>query len=197
MPLRDWRHQLKELRWRLSSLRLRERLEGNPAVGASLAAAITLLALLVYMALTPKVRDVRNRTQLWYYDLNTSERYAIDYHDTIEVPPQPAPSGPLAKDMPPLPKGGPAGVRLYRFACGSCSNETFDGYVKTFTPAAAKKWIEEKVPYPTIQDQVLVRRVNDLRWVPEQSPEALKLMSEPIKRCRDQKLRPRECEVND
>jgi hypothetical protein len=170
----------------------------NPAGGISIAAIILIVAgSVLYVNREKPLKDVRNRTQLWYYDLNTQERFPIDYHDTVEVPPQTAPSGPLKADNDVLKAGAPAGVRLYRFACDSCKNEQFDGYLKTFTTEAQKKWIEEKVSYDTIQDQVLIRRLTDDKWIPEQSDEAKKILMEPVNRCREKNQRPRECEVND
>ncbi len=71
---------------------------------------------------------------IYYYDLNTGQRFADKASLTAPID---APSGPT-------PKGKNAGVKAYVFSCGDCSDETqqFVAWMERHIPAA--KELREK-----------------------------------------------------
>lgn len=177
---------------------IREAINKNPALGGVVVAGFLVLAVVVYFLMQTKEIDPYDRSQLWYYDLNTGKPFAMAYSEKVEAPPNEAPSGPLTEDNGLLKKGEPAGVRLHRFGCGGCKEgEVFDGYLKTYSVNARQKFLDEKVSMPSIQDEIVIRKVDGGDWVPEHTPEAQAILLEVTKRCRSKNLKPRACEVND
>ena len=130
---------------------------------------------------------------LWFYDLNTNEQYAVKVVGDFDmVPPHDAPSGALNEKSGPMTKGGAAGVRAWVFACGTCKDEQFLGYLETLEPKKRQNAIDRKVGY----HEVTWHRAPDGDdWHKAGTPESEAIVDFPVNKCGDK--RPQRCEVND
>ena len=110
-----------------------EKLRKNPALGYGIAGGVLALALLVY--LSSGGEENPSPTHVWFLDLNDGQLFSVRQEDA-PYPPVAAPSGQLRTAQGPCVQGGSAGVRVYQFACGSCSEARFIAYAEAFTPEA-------------------------------------------------------------
>lgn len=182
--------------------RWRARLKMEPKVGVALAGGLFALSLFILFTTGGQKKTGPDMSLIWYYDLNTNEKYEVKWDGygpeqfNAQIPPQPAPSGPLQRDWPPpLKKGDPAGVRVYMFACGDCSNEQFIGYLETF-PVAIRDMIGEGKATPReMVPNHYWKAVDGEKWVIKDKPEAMDLLRQLAARCPGKRLQ--ECNPRD
>jgi len=179
--LPDWlRFELRE-RWerledKCKDLALRRWVNDNPKAVIGITAVSVILLLLVVTALVwpEKTSKIEPSAKEWFYDLNTGRLFTTKKGLT---PPIDAPSGPL-------PNGRRAGVRAYvlTYAYEPNESERFIAFLETTDPresgdmsgssetyaSGAEKWARGK----------LIRRINDDRWVPADSPIGLAILEE-------------------
>ncbi|NQU11620.1 hypothetical protein HQ590_12575 [bacterium] len=95
-------------------------------VGIASVLVLVLAVVLILRQLRPPPRPAIP-SQDWYYDLNTQQLFAAP---VAQLPPIPAPSGPL-------PDGSPAGVRAVVYGCQDCgAADRSIIYLETYTAAA-------------------------------------------------------------
>jgi len=147
----------------------------NPALVMIVTCASVLLLLLVVVWLSwpeqlPEVVEVKNE---WFYDLNTGELFTAKKGLT---PPIEAPSGPL-------PDGKPAGVRAYVLSYVDDPNEAerFIAFLEIADPQATNDVPDRPGPKLTPAQRWgrgrLLRRLNDKKWVPGDSPQGQAIFS--------------------
>lgn len=174
---------------------IRNLLQEKPAAGYGLAAGIIAIAVAVAMFTGGPEEDPHyfDTSVLWYYDLNTDKRFAVKADDDFAmVPPLEAPSGPLAEKIGPMPKGSPAGVRAWVFACGTCKDKQFVGYLETIEPNKRADALNGKARYADI---TWYRSGEGGEWHKGLSKEGDAIRDIPMEKCGD--TPPQRCEVND
>ena len=84
-----------------------------------------------------------------------------------------------------MPDGTPAGVRAWVFACGDCktASEKFVAYLTT-TSSATVDGNRAKVSGPQTPPQV-IRTPEGTKWMPVNSPEAIKIYDAAAAKCVD------------
>ncbi|MHC4647731.1 MAG: hypothetical protein ACYTBJ_19875 [Planctomycetota bacterium] len=120
-----------------------------------------------------KPKPVKPPAKAWFYDLNTGELFTASKRLVA----------PIETDTGPLPNGEPAGVRAYVLSYAAEPNESnrFIGFLEKADPFAessanpgddegsgAERWGRGK----------LIRRVEDLEWVPADSMEGREILEE-------------------
>lgn len=168
-------------------MKLRDWLNNNSAIvtiGAVVLLIGALFAIIMQMRSGPSGPRV---IDVYFYDLNTQKLFAAK---SDQIPPIDTPSGPA-------PGGAPAGVRAYVFACNDCGNENdrFIGWLEMYTPEA-KALLTQPPPtdpqqalerdmrvYEVWESGQLIRGVNDTRWVPQSSQEAMNITSQIDTKC--------------
>ena len=173
----------------------------NPRIGGSIAGVVIVLALAFsYLEGGEAETNAPDMSVIWYYDLNTGDRYEVDWGEanSNHVPPQPAPSGPLKENSGPLKAGDPAGVRLFVFACDSCQGEKFDGYLETYTADVGRQITSGNMPAAeTVKAAEAIKRIDDSDWVRSSGESAGDITSAIAQRCKSKGMRLVQCEVND
>ena len=169
--------------------------------GYAVAGTLFLVAILIY-SLTRPDSIGPDMTLLWYYDLNTKQEYTIEWEDAgpeqfhAHIPPQPAESGALKDNStPPLKAGDPAGVSVFKFACGDCSQEQFIGFLETYPVVIREQIIAGKATPEQLVFAHFWKRVDDTEWVLKDSPAGRELQQELVKRCPGQRVA--ECNPRD
>ena len=175
--LPDWlRYDIQKKLERLQSwwkdLALRRWANDNPKLVMAMASVSVLLLLVsvIWLAWPEEPPPVVEYEKEWFYDLNTGVLFSAQKDQT---PPIEAPSGPL-------PDGTPAGVRAYVLAYVNEPNEAerFIAFLEIADPQApndvpdrpltpAQRWGRGK----------LLRRLDDEKWVPGDSPQGQAIFS--------------------
>ena len=147
----------------------RKWINDNPASVMIITAAsvLLLLVVIVWLSWPEHVPEVVEYKKEWFYDLNTEELFTAEKGLT---PPIEAPSGPLAN-------GEPAGVRAYVLTYVDEPNEAerFIAFLEIAAPEDAND-VSGKPglrPKPAMRwgRGKLLRRLNDEKWVPGDSPQ--------------------------
>lgn len=173
---------------------VRQLISEKPAVGYAIAGGILVLAIALVFILGAEEEAGRDVSFLWFYDLNTKERFPVKrVHGSLDAP-QPAPSGTLQADNGPLKKGDPAGVRLYLYACDSCDNEKFIGYLHTYTVSYRDAILDGTADPEKRAKNVFFKRESDTEWYSDEAPEKRAILTELPGKCPGKKLV--RCEVN-
>lgn len=174
---------------------LRKKLAANPRIGYGVATGVLLASVLVFLFTRGGPRIGRDISYVWYYDLNTGEKYPVKRLDVGKIePPQPAPSGPLKQDHGPLKAGELAGVRAYNYACESCDNDQFIGFLETYSLAYRDQIYDGSATVEGRSKNQWVKAPGDAPWVLNESREGYELVSNLPSRCGGKKLV--RCEVN-
>lgn len=168
----------------------------KPKVGGTIAAIALIVAGIVMFSSGQDEPDLGpDMSMLWFYDLNTNEPFGVPRGDGREVGPQPAPSGPLENASEPLLKvGDPAGVRMYKFACGDCSKEQFIGYFNTWPATVREKLVSDLLDGSEVQHLEGVMDPGEKRWHPITSERGQEIVTAHRRRCGT--VKPVRCEVN-
>lgn len=168
-------------------MKLRDWLNNNSAIvtiGAVVLLIGALFAIIMQMSggsSGPRVIDV------YFYDLNKNQLFTAK-SDAIP---------PIDTDSGATPQGAPAGVRAYVFACNDCGdeNDRFIGWLEMYTPEAKALLTQpaadnpeqaaerEMRMYEVWETGQLIRGVNDTRWVPQNSQEAMTITSQIETKC--------------
>jgi hypothetical protein len=164
-----------EVKDKLDRLAARKWINENPqiiVVVMSISAVVLAVTAIVYLW-PEKPKPLKPPAKAWFYDLNTGELFTANKNTTS---PMETASGPLAN-------GEPAGVKAYVLSYASEPNESdrFIGFLEKVDPLAqssansgdgdgsgAEQWGRGK----------LIRRVEDLEWVPADSIEGREILEE-------------------
>jgi len=164
--LRQWWEQLGIRRW----------INRHPRVVIAVAAVSlsSLIVGLVWLTWPSRKVEIKSPGEYaweWYYDLNTGKLFVAEAGLTVPIK---APSGPL-------PDGSPAGVRAYvlSYKYEPNDSEMFVALLETTDPnartAGDSRTNDSKSAKPWGQGR-LIRRPQDSRWLPANSPEGKLLL---------------------
>jgi hypothetical protein len=150
---------------------IRERLQQHPT--AVLLTCFALLAIsvgvLVYFFQSGSSRQQQQAPEslAYFYDQNSKKLFVAS-----------AQAGPIETESGPY-QGEPAGVQAHVFACGRCSEpgNRFIGWLSKPAPGAGS-------PDAMDTGRDLIRRPQDTKWVPANSPEGERICNEVNQRCR-------------
>lgn len=167
------RHLQSFLVWRRDKIDQLSKYKGAVAISCVVLLVIAM-GTIVWSTRAEPPREMRT-AYVYYFDLNTKDFFT---HPLSEVAPIEAPSGPLAS-------GAKAGVRAHVFACGSCENEIWVGYLSATRPLASaeKKQAEQG---EVIGDARLIGNPETSMWHPYNSEDATYLINQ---ECHDGQLR--------
>lgn len=153
------------------------KIRNSPALGGGLAVAILgIAAVVAYFNLQEKTRPLIER--VWFYDVTTNKVFV---GSTNDLPPIKPPSGAEVD-------GEPAGVRVYKYGCGDCS-EPFLAYLLKYTQDALKASAAGDAS--ALEPGIRVRAIDGEEWFSNEQEEAGKITSMMLVKCG--KVRPIQC----
>jgi hypothetical protein len=171
-------------------MKVRDWMNNNSAVVTILAVVILVISLGVIIMQT-RGRGAPRTIDLYFYDLNTNQLFVAR---SDQIPPIPAPSGPLRGQ----PGDLPAGVRAHVFACGDCPSGlrgltpeqveqrgAYVAYLDMYTEEG-RRALAGDAPTDMMTDpmeQTLVRRVADRDWQPMYSEVGFRLTETAVRAC--------------
>jgi hypothetical protein len=165
-------------------MQIRETLNERPGLAlAVLGPIIAISIVFTIWWLWPRTEPVKT-PRAYFYDQNTGETFILPAAET----------GPVERESGPY-NGLPAGVRAHYFCCGQYKKgtEKWLGYLEIPTEALPRdQWPDGFDPEEETEgDDMMLRRVDDKKWVGLNSQEGIAILLEVKNKCPEgQRYRP-------